>query len=500
MAAAEEEAAAAPPDGGAESESAEMSAAGVMEGEEREAAADSTSTDRPPHRLYHFARQFRSVAPATGSGSGENFLKGVKWSPDGSSFLTSSDDNSLRLFYLPEDAYGGAEHVAEAAVGGEDSYGAFLQTQPPVFASTSRDHPIHLWDATSGELRCTYRAYDAMDEIAAALSISFNSTGSKLFAGYNKAIRVFDVHRPGRDFEQYSLLKGGEGPTGIISSISFSLHNGMLAVGSYSQTTAVYAESNMEPLYVLHGQLGGVTQVLFSKDGNYLYTGGRKDPYILCWDIRNTVDIVYKLYRSADTTNQRIYFDIEPCGRHLATGGQDGMVHVYDLQGGQWVTGFQAAADTVNGFSFHPYLPFAVTSSRHRRFGMQDEFEDELNMGADRPMIYIAGGEVRDTADTGPPIMLSVGDAMVVRMDTVIYGESFRFEALRLLPGGGGGWHVVPLPRPLVMRLFSPFDRVSISSYFVKDARVWISVAGEGIFSLDAEEGAWRMDGVPGGD
>jgi WD40 repeat protein len=183
-----------------------------------------------------------------------------------------------------------------------------------------------------------------MDEITAALSISFNSTGTKLFAGYNKAIRVFDVHRPGRDFEQHSLLKGCEGPTGIISSISFSPHNGMLAVGSYSQTTAVYAESNMEPLYVLHGQLGGVTQVLFSKDGNYLYTGGRKDPYILCWDIRNTVDIVYKLYRSSDTTNQRIHFDIEPCGRHLATGGQDGMVHIYDLQGGQWVTAFQAAA------------------------------------------------------------------------------------------------------------------------------------------------------------
>jgi uncharacterized protein YaiE (UPF0345 family) len=50
-------------------------------------------------------------------------------------------------------------------------------------------------------------------------------------------------------------------PTGIVSSISFSPQNGMLAVGSYSQTTAVYAESNMEPLYVLHGQLGGVTQV-----------------------------------------------------------------------------------------------------------------------------------------------------------------------------------------------------------------------------------------------
>ena len=89
------------------------------------------------------------------------------------------------------------------------------------------------------------------------------------------------------------------------------------------------------------------------------------------------------------------------------------MVHVYDLQGGQWVTGFQAAAgiyfwisvyediyiaymlflcatayvifiylilDTVNGFSFHPYLPLATTSSGHRRFGMEDESEEESSL------------------------------------------------------------------------------------------------------------------------
>nr|CAB3493301.1 unnamed protein product [Digitaria exilis] len=103
-----------------------------------------------------------------------------------------------------------------------------------------------------------------------------------------------------------------------------------------------------------------------------------------------------------------------------------------------------------------------------------------------RPMAVIAaGGELRDPSDTGPPIMVAVGDATVVRMDTVIYGESFCFEALRLLPGGGGGWHVTPLPRPPVMSLHTPWDRVSISFYFVKGKRVWISVAGEGIFSLD---------------
>ena len=50
--------------------------------------------DVSPHRTYHFHQQFTSPT------NPNNFLKAVKWSPDGSSFLTSSDDNSLRLFTL----------------------------------------------------------------------------------------------------------------------------------------------------------------------------------------------------------------------------------------------------------------------------------------------------------------------------------------------------------------------------------------------------------------
>ncbi|PIA54997.1 hypothetical protein AQUCO_00800019v1 [Aquilegia coerulea] len=251
-----------------------------------------------------------------------------------------------------------------------------------VFASTTRDHPIHLWDAITGQLRGTYRAYDAMDEITAAFSTAFNPSGTKIFGGYNKSLRIFDIHRPGRDFEQYSTLQGNkEGQPGIISAIAFCpSHTGMFATGSYSQTTAIYSENNMELLYLLHGQEGGVTHVQFSKDGNFLYTGGRKDPYILCWDIRNTVSIVYKLYRSSELTNQRILFDIEPSGRHLGTGGQDGQIHIYDLQTGQWVRSFQAASDTVNGFCFHPFLPMAASSSGHRRFAMPDGFEEDFSL------------------------------------------------------------------------------------------------------------------------
>uniref|UniRef100_A0A2P2KTV0 Uncharacterized protein n=1 Tax=Rhizophora mucronata TaxID=61149 RepID=A0A2P2KTV0_RHIMU len=253
------------------------------------------SFDVPPLRSHHFYKQFR-----TGS-IHNNFLKGVKWSPDGSCFLTSSEDNSLRLFSLP-DTGAGADDNACSVSADEDSYAAslvvnegesvydfcwypFMTASDPVtcvFASTTRDHPIHLWDATSGLLRCTYRAYDAVDEITAAFSIAFNPAGSKIFAGYNKLIRVFDIHRPGRDYEQHSTLQGNkEGQTGIISAVAFCpTHSGLLATGSYSQSTAIYREDNMELLYVLHGQEGGITHIQFSKDGNYLYTGGRKvKPY-----------------------------------------------------------------------------------------------------------------------------------------------------------------------------------------------------------------------------
>lgn len=346
--------------------------------------------DVSPHRTYHFHQQFTSPT------NPNNFLKAVKWSPDGSSFLTSSDDNTLRLFTLPgadsdiplntsddQDSYAASLVMSEGESIHDFCWYPYMSASDPVtnvFATTTRDHPIHLWDATSGQLRCTYRAYDAMDEITAAFSVAFNPSGTKIFAGYNKCIRMFDLHRPGRDFKLHSTVKDKkEGQTGIISALAFSpSHTGMLALGSYSQTTAIYTEDNMELLYVLHGQEGGVTHVQFSRDGNYLYTGGRKDPYILCWDVRKAVDCVYKLYRSAENTNQRILFDIDPSGQHLGTGGQDGSVHIYDLQTGQWVSSFEAAQDTVNSFSFHPFLPHAVSSSGNRRFVIPDENDGDL--------------------------------------------------------------------------------------------------------------------------
>ena len=239
------------------------------------------------------------------------------------------------------------------------------------FAVTARSHPVHLYDALTGELRCSYRVYNALDELSPAYSVAFGCGGAKIFAGCHASIHSFDVERPGRECASAAThQRKQDGQPGIISCMAFACDesSSLMGVGSYSGVAALYDARTMEQLFVLEGHAGGVTHVRFSADGNYLYTGARRDGAVYCWDARHASGAVYSIKRETPTTNQRIYFDIEPCGRHLATGGQDGLVRFFDLRDGAEVGSFRAAVDTVNGCEFHPLLPLLATASGQRRF------------------------------------------------------------------------------------------------------------------------------------
>ncbi|KAF5832034.1 hypothetical protein DUNSADRAFT_12214 [Dunaliella salina] len=74
--------------------------------------------------------------------------------------------------------------------------------------------------------------------------------------------------------------------------------------------------------------LSGMAKVSYTRDGQYLVTGARQDDALLVWDLRYADQALYKLERDTKGTNQRISFSIEPCGRHLLTGGCAGAVRV----------------------------------------------------------------------------------------------------------------------------------------------------------------------------
>jgi len=317
-----------------------------------------------------------------------NFPKGVKWSPDGLCLLTNSEDCTIRLFECPREGlqesakeFSSVFRVEEAETIYDYCWYPRMSSTDVItccFLSTSRDHPIHLWDAFSGKLRCTYRAFDQMDELTSAYSLSFDLMGEKIYCGYNKVIRIFDVSIPGRTCEEIkcsSHLNGGQ--NGIISCLSFNPdYSGVFAAGSYSNSVGVYNQMDKNSLICMFPTNYGVTQVQFSPDGRYLFAGGRKSNSITCWDIRNTGQILYDLSRVANT-NQRISFDIHYSGSYLATGSQDGHVLIYDVSSGQLVQSFTAHSDAVNGCQFHPTLPYLVTSSGQRKFNLPTEYQEE---------------------------------------------------------------------------------------------------------------------------
>ncbi|MED6257939.1 Telomerase Cajal body protein 1, partial [Ataeniobius toweri] len=275
----------------------------------------------------------------------ENYLKGCKWAPDGSCILTNSADNILRVYNLPPEIYSYSwDLIPEMSpvlrmAEGDTVYDYCwfpkmnsLEPDTCFLASSSRDNPVHVWDAFYGKVRASFRPYNHLDELTAAHSLCFSPDGEQLYCGFEKMVRVFCTERPGRDCEERPTVVKKQGQSGIISCFAFSPCQSVYACGSYSRCAGLYSRQDGTLLALLPTRHhGGLTHLLFSPDGNYLYTGGRKDPEILCWDLRDPGKVVFSLKRNV-ATNQRIYFDLDQSGRYLLSGDTEGVVSVWDTQ------------------------------------------------------------------------------------------------------------------------------------------------------------------------
>ncbi|XP_008284434.1 telomerase Cajal body protein 1 isoform X2 [Stegastes partitus] len=329
----------------------------------------------------------------------ENYLKGCKWAPDGSCILTNSADNVLRVYNLPPEIYSYNWDVLPEMspvlrmAEGDTIYDYCwypkmnsLEPDTCFLASSSRDNPVHVWDAFYGEVRASFRPYNHLDELTAAHSLCFSPDGAQLYCGFDKTVRVFYTERPGRDCEERPTVVKKQGQSGIISCFGFSPCQSVYACGSYSRCAGLYSCQDGTLLALLPTRHhGGLTHLLFSPDGNYLYTGGRKDPEILCWDLREPGKVVFSLKRNV-ATNQRIYFDLDQSGRYLLSGDTEGVVSVWDTHTAppdgneellQPQLRFQAYWDCTNGISIHPFMPLLATSSGQRQFPWPGDSEGD---------------------------------------------------------------------------------------------------------------------------
>lgn len=71
----------------------------------------------------------------------------------------------------------------------ESNFPKSLSNPTTCYITTSKDHPIHLYDCFSNELRCSYTGINHLDELDPAVCVKFNLGGDKIYAGTNRMIR-----------------------------------------------------------------------------------------------------------------------------------------------------------------------------------------------------------------------------------------------------------------------------------------------------------------------
>ncbi|XP_053694601.1 telomerase Cajal body protein 1 homolog [Sabethes cyaneus] len=335
----------------------------------------------------------------------QNYVRGCLWSPDGTCVLAAVNGDGMHVLELPADMYeaqqisterpvqllDSAVHVRETTLVYDYKWYPGMQSSMPetsVWIASRQHEPIQMWDAYTGKLRCSYKGYNAVDEVEAALSITWSLDGGFIFGGYKKSIKMFDVKTPGREISSF--------PTKVTAScmtMCSPLPN-LLIFGSWSRSiTALATNSNQTTIPVGNNSRecshnAGVTWLRFIPRTNLFVSGGRKDPKLLVWDIRRLDRPYHVLQRTCDT-NQRVYFDSSPYGEWVVTGNTDGVVRAWNLMDVETERktyrqyNFPLHRDCCNGVAFHPFKPIIATASGQHHFPPAEEFSEEQTLPSD---------------------------------------------------------------------------------------------------------------------
>ncbi|TFK81326.1 WD40 repeat-like protein [Polyporus arcularius HHB13444] len=294
------------------------------------------------------------------------------------------------------------------------------------FVASVRECPVKLLDASDGRLRASYRIVDHRERQIAPHSVAFNTGANRLYCGFEDAIEVFDIHRPGEGTRLHTTpsKKSRDGLKGIVSTLAFApdMSSDLYAAGSFSPSApsssniAIFSESTGEVPVMFVGAEGqrvgagygvraSVSQLMFNPARPYLlYASFRRVEPIYCWDLRGDVTRPVEIFTTLSptapiggkvrktSTNQRLRFDIDYGGKWLAVGGEDGGISVFDLLAAQadTVVGENVAHtdstprnmpimqydghhDAVGSVAFHPLRPLLLSVSGSRHFDRSNQ-------------------------------------------------------------------------------------------------------------------------------
>ena len=261
----------------------------------------------------------------------EDWVRSVAFSSDGIRIVSSSQDQSVRVW----DASTGAElttlnghtsWVNSVAFSGDGTH----------IVSGSQDQSVRVWDASTGAELTTLNGHTS-----GVNSVAFSSDGTRIGSGSgDQSVRVWDASAGAE-------LTTLNGHTASVTSVAFSSDGTRIVSSSFDQSVRVWDASTGAELMTLNGHTSGVTSVAFSSDGTRIVSGAF-DPPVRVWDASTGAELTTLNGHTGGVTSIAFSSD----GTRIVSGAFDPSVRVWDASTGAELTTLNGHTSGLNSVAF----------------------------------------------------------------------------------------------------------------------------------------------------
>jgi WD40 repeat protein len=390
----------------------------------------------------------------------------VRYSPDGKTLATASDDKTVKLW----DVVTGKELKT---FNGHQKwvYSVSFSPDGKTLASGSDDNTVKLWDVGTGKELKTLEDHQSWGWVN---SVSYSSDGKTLASGnLDYTVKLWDVVT-GKE------LKTFRGHRDRVRSVSFSPDGKTLASASDDNTVKLWDVGTGKELKTLKGHQGSVTSVSFSPDGKILASGS-SDKTVKLWDGVTGTEL--KTLKGHQDIVRSMSFS--PDGKTLASASYDKTVKLWDVGTGKELNTLNGHQDKVLSVSFSPDGKTLASASGDKTVRIWEVINSK------EPPISQA---LRGHEDWVLVVAFSPDGNQIVSggiEGTVLLWDGNTGKAIRTLPG-----HLAPV-RALA---YSPDGKYIVSGNYDKILRLWDAKTGKAIATLQGHtDEVWSVAFSPDG-
>jgi tricorn protease-like protein len=275
------------------------------------------------------------VGPLVCTFNGHTGLVGqAAFHPEGNRIVSASVDGSVTVW----DARS-AQVVMNLPNQAVDAFSVVFSPDGRLLASGGRDNLVTIWDATTGQVRLRYQGHTSY-----IMRLAYSPDGMRLASVDGLGdLRIWESSG-GKDFA--TLKCPGQG-----LALAWSPDGRLVAAGNGNGLLKVWdAQTFQEVLSIKRETAQNIYGLAFSRDGRGLAMCDRSSPNFSLLDLATGQPM-----RTFIGHSDRVYaLAYSPDGRFLASGGEDGIIKIWDPASGRELRTLRGHSGTIITLAYSP--------------------------------------------------------------------------------------------------------------------------------------------------